>query len=61
MLGALIGALFFGRLDIILLVAIGSVLPDMDREYGFSAKITSATISFIGRYATTLFSLESFF
>ncbi|MGA2683313.1 MAG: metal-dependent hydrolase [Candidatus Bathyarchaeia archaeon] len=38
MFGALIGALFFGRLDIILLVAIGSVLPDMDREYGFFSK-----------------------
>ncbi len=38
MFGALIGALFFGRWDIILLVAIGSVLPDMDREYGFFSK-----------------------
>jgi membrane-bound metal-dependent hydrolase YbcI (DUF457 family) len=38
MFGALIGALFFGRLDIILLVAIGSVLSDMDREYGFFSK-----------------------
>jgi len=38
MFGALSGALFFGRLDIILLVAIGSVLPDMDREYGFFSK-----------------------
>ena len=36
--GALIGALFFGRWDIILLVAIGSILPDMDREYGFFSK-----------------------
>jgi membrane-bound metal-dependent hydrolase YbcI (DUF457 family) len=36
--GALIGALFFGRWDIILLFAIGSVLPDMDREYGFFSK-----------------------
>jgi hypothetical protein len=36
--GTLIGALFFGRWDIILLVAIGSVLPDMDREYGFFSK-----------------------
>ena len=36
--GALIGALFFGRWDIMLLVAIGSVLPDMDREYGFFSK-----------------------
>ncbi len=38
MFGALIGALFFGRWDIILLFAIGSVLPDMDREYGFFSK-----------------------
>jgi hypothetical protein len=38
MFGALIGALFFGRLDIILLFAIGSALPDMDREYGFFSK-----------------------
>jgi len=36
--GALIGALFLGRWDIILLVAIGLVLPDMDREYGFFSK-----------------------
>ena len=36
--GALIGALFFGRWDVILLVIIGSVLPDMDREYGFFSK-----------------------
>ncbi len=36
--GALIGALFFGRWDIVLLVAIGSVLPDLDREYGFFSK-----------------------
>jgi len=36
--GALIGALFFGRWDIILLVAVGSVVPDMDREYGFFSK-----------------------
>jgi hypothetical protein len=38
MFGALIGALFVGRWDIILLVAVGSVLPDMDREYGFFSK-----------------------
>ena len=37
-LGALIGALFFGRWDIMLLVALGSALPDMDREYGFFSK-----------------------
>jgi len=38
MFGALIGALFFGRWDIILLIAIGSAIPDMDREYGFFSK-----------------------
>ena len=38
MFGAFIGALFFGRPDIMLLVAFGSVLPDIDREYGFFSK-----------------------
>jgi hypothetical protein len=38
MFGALVGALFFGRPDIMLLVAFGSVLPDIDREYGFFSK-----------------------
>ncbi len=38
MFGALIGTLFFGQWDIMLLVAIGSVIPDMDREYGFFSK-----------------------
>jgi len=36
--GALIGALFFGRWDFIWLVAVGAVLPDLDREYGFFSK-----------------------
>jgi hypothetical protein len=36
--GMLVGALFFGRLDLILLIAIGSAIPDMDREYGFFSK-----------------------
>ena len=34
----LVGALFFGKLDLILLIAIGSAIPDMDREYGFFSK-----------------------
>ena len=38
LLGMLIGALFFGRLDVILLLGIGSAIPDMDREYGFFSK-----------------------
>ena len=38
MFGMLIGALFFGNLEIILLVGIGSAIPDMDREYGFFSK-----------------------
>jgi hypothetical protein len=38
MFGALIGALFFGRWDLICLVSIGAVLPDLDREYGFFSK-----------------------
>jgi hypothetical protein len=36
--GMLVGALFFGKLDLILLIAIGSAIPDMDREYGFFSK-----------------------
>lgn len=38
MFGMLIGALFFGNLEIMLLVGIGSAIPDMDREYGFFSK-----------------------
>jgi hypothetical protein len=36
--GMLLGAIFFGKLDLILLIAIGSAIPDMDREYGFFSK-----------------------
>jgi hypothetical protein len=35
MFGLLIGAIFFGKPEIILLIGIGSAIPDMDREYGF--------------------------
>lgn len=38
MFGLLVGALFFGRPDIILLVGVGSAIPDLDREYGFLNK-----------------------
>ena len=38
MFGMLIGALFFGKLEIILLLGIGAAIPDMDREYGFFSK-----------------------
>jgi membrane-bound metal-dependent hydrolase YbcI (DUF457 family) len=34
MFGILIGALFFGRPEIALIVGVGSVIPDLDREYG---------------------------
>lgn len=36
----LVGALFFGRLEVILLIAIGSAIPDLDREYGFFSRDT---------------------
>jgi len=36
--GMLVGAIFLGKLDLILLIAIGSAIPDMDREYGFFSK-----------------------
>ncbi|MHB8565488.1 MAG: metal-dependent hydrolase [Nitrososphaerales archaeon] len=35
MLGVLVGAIFFGKPDIILLIGVGSAIPDLDREYGF--------------------------
>jgi hypothetical protein len=38
MFGILVGALFFGRPEIALMVGIGSVIPDLDREYGFFSK-----------------------
>ena len=38
MFGVLVAALFFGRPEMILLVGIGSAIPDLDREYGFLSK-----------------------
>jgi hypothetical protein len=35
MFGLLVGAIFFGKPEIIILIGIGSAIPDMDREYGF--------------------------
>ncbi len=35
MFGILLGVLFFGKPEIILLVGIGAAIPDLDREYGF--------------------------
>jgi hypothetical protein len=43
MLGMAVGALFFGKPEIIWLVALGSALPDLDREYGFFSKETFRT------------------
>lgn len=38
MFGILLAAIFFGDPRIILLVGIGSAIPDLDREYGFLSK-----------------------
>src|SRR5215467_4293663 len=38
MLGLFVGALFFGKPEIMLLVGIGSAIPDLDREYGFLSR-----------------------
>jgi hypothetical protein len=38
MFGILLSAVFFGKPEIILLVGIGSAIPDLDREYGFLSK-----------------------
>ncbi len=38
MFGILVGSLFFGKPGIILLIAIGSMVPDLDREYAFLSR-----------------------
>jgi hypothetical protein len=38
MFGILVGSLFFGKPEIILLMAIGSMVPDLDREYAFLSR-----------------------
>jgi len=38
MFGILVGSLFFGKPEIIMLIAIGSMIPDLDREYAFLSK-----------------------
>src|ERR671925_421131 len=38
MFGMLLGAIFFGRADVMLFIALGSAIPDLDREYGFLSK-----------------------
>jgi hypothetical protein len=38
MSGILVGALFFGRPEIMLMIGVGSAIPDLDREYGFFSK-----------------------
>src|SRR5580704_4237516 len=38
MFGVLLAAIFFGKPEIILLVGVGSAIPDLDREYGFLSK-----------------------
>jgi hypothetical protein len=38
MVGILVGALFFGRPEIMLMIGVGSAIPDLDREYAFFSK-----------------------
>lgn len=38
MFGLVVGALFFAKPEIILLMGLGSAIPDLDREYGFMSK-----------------------
>ena len=38
MFGIAVGAVFFGKPEIILLIGLGSGIPDLDREYGFLSK-----------------------
>jgi membrane-bound metal-dependent hydrolase YbcI (DUF457 family) len=50
--GILVGALFFGRPEIMLMIGVGSAIPDLDREYGFSAKSPFVADKSIARYST---------
>jgi hypothetical protein len=38
MFGVILATVFFGKPEIILLVGVGSAIPDLDREYGFLSK-----------------------
>jgi hypothetical protein len=38
MVGILVGALFFRKPEIMLMIGVGSTIPDLDREYGFFSK-----------------------
>jgi len=38
MFGVALGAVFFGKPEIMLLAGIGAAIPDLDREYGFLSK-----------------------
>ena len=38
MIGLFVGALFFGRPEVMLMIGVGSAIPDLDREYGFFSK-----------------------
>jgi hypothetical protein len=38
MFGLLVGALFFGKPEVILLIGVGSAIPDLDREYAFFSR-----------------------
>ena len=42
MFGIAVGAVFFGKPEIVLLVGLGSAIPDLDREYGFLSKVSFA-------------------
>jgi hypothetical protein len=38
MFGMFVGAIFFGRPEVMLMIGVGSAIPDLDREYGFFSK-----------------------
>ena len=52
MFGVFVGALFFGKPEIALMVGVGSVIPDLDREYGFLAKSLFVSGKYIAHYST---------
>lgn len=55
--GILVGALFFGRPEIALMVGVGSAIPDLDREYDFLTRSHFDADKYTVRYSTIFYLL----
>lgn len=50
--GFAVGLVFFGRPEIALLVSLGTLIPDLDREYWFMKRKNYLNEQFIEQYFT---------